>query len=159
MSPLTCRGWTCGNDRTNIPCQCHQDFAKLRVPGDYEWEIQKTIMSGKSRLDRVYAQLMSDHPYGWGLYKKVTTRDLHPGSCGYFDSEGDWNTIIDLSDPQNLTTQGWTTPDDQLQDSEGPKSAIWGPKTSSSIRSCRIGGTAGGTSVVPCMLVMNIYFL
>ncbi|KAM0470853.1 hypothetical protein ACHAPX_009727 [Trichoderma viride] len=112
-------------------------------------------MSGKSRLDRVYAQLMSDHPYGWGLYKKVTTRDLHPGSCGYFDPEGDWNTITDLSDPQNLTTQGWTIPDDQLHDSEGPKSATWGPKTSSAIRSCRIGGTAGGIGVVSTSLTMS----
>lgn len=98
---------------------------------------------------------MTDHPYGWGLYKKVTTRDLHPGSCGYFDPEGDWNTITDLSDPQSLTTQGWTTPDDQLHDPEGPKSAIWGPKTSNSIRSRRIGGAAEATSVITLLLACS----
>ncbi|KAL7931986.1 hypothetical protein V8C35DRAFT_323246 [Trichoderma chlorosporum] len=89
---------------------------------------------------------MSDHPYGWSLYKKVTARDLHPGSCGYFDSEGDWNTIVDLLDPQSLTAQGWTIADDELHNTEGPKSATWGPKISNSIRTCRIGGTVGPTT-------------
>ncbi|KAL6832825.1 hypothetical protein V8C40DRAFT_236106 [Trichoderma camerunense] len=105
-------------------------------------------MSGKSRLDRVYAQLMSDHPYGWGLYKKVTTRDIHPGSCGYFDSEGDWNTITDLSSPQDLTSQGWTIPDDGIYDNNSPGLTTWGPKSSNSIQARCIGGTARATGTV-----------
>lgn len=103
------------------------------------------IMPGKSRLDRVYAQLMSEHPYGWALYKQVTTRDIHPGSCGYFDSEGDWNTITDLSSPQDLIGQGWTIPDEGIYDSNGPGSTTWGPKCSNSIQARCIGGTAIAT--------------
>ncbi|KAF3072002.1 hypothetical protein CFAM422_005759 [Trichoderma lentiforme] len=102
-------------------------------------------MPGKSRLDRVYAQLMSDHPYGWALYKQVTTRDIHPGSCGYFDSEGDWNTITDLSSPQDLISQGWAIPDEGIYDNNGPGSTTWGPKSSNSIRTRCIGGTARAT--------------
>ncbi|KAL6802263.1 hypothetical protein J3E68DRAFT_395675 [Trichoderma sp. SZMC 28012] len=104
-------------------------------------------MSGKSRLDKVYAQLMSDHPYGWGLYKKVTTPEIHPGSCGYFDSEGDWRSITDLSNPQDLNSQGWTIPDD-IHDNKGPRSTTWGPKSSSSIQNYSLGGNsqAGGTA-------------
>ncbi|KAL7799321.1 hypothetical protein V8C43DRAFT_313363 [Trichoderma afarasin] len=85
---------------------------------------------------------MSDHPYGWALYKKVTTRDIHPGSCGYFDSEGDWNTITDLSSPQDLVSQGWAIPDEEIYDSNGPGSTIWGPKSSNSVQARCIGGTA-----------------
>ncbi|KAL7924175.1 hypothetical protein ACQKWADRAFT_325363 [Trichoderma austrokoningii] len=99
-------------------------------------------MPAKSRLDRVYAQLMSDHPYGWGLYKKVTTRDMHPGSCGYFDSEGDWKFIIDLSSEHDLISQGWKIPDDGIYDTNGPGSATWGPKVSNSVQKSSIGGTA-----------------
>lgn len=116
-------------------------------------------MHGKSRLDRVYAQLMSDHPYGWGLYKKVTTRDIHPGSCGYFDSEGDWKSIIDLSSEQDFVSQGWTIPSDRLFDGKEPESATWGPKTSNSVQRFSIGGTARARSVLSYLFLTKIPLL
>ncbi|EHK47297.1 hypothetical protein TRIATDRAFT_217898 [Trichoderma atroviride IMI 206040] len=91
---------------------------------------------------------MRIHPYGWGLYKKVTTHDIHPGSCGYFDLEGDWKSIIDLSSEQDLISQGWKIPDDEIFDNNGPGSATWGPKTSSSVQSCSIGGTVKADNTV-----------
>ncbi|KAL7953690.1 hypothetical protein V8C34DRAFT_296338 [Trichoderma compactum] len=100
-----------------------------------------------SRLDRVYAQLLRDHPYGWALYKKVTTQKLHPGSCGYFDSDGDWQTLIDLTNLHNVADRGWTIPSDEIQGSGDPESMIWGPKNSDSVRSCHVGGKVGTTVV------------
>lgn len=109
-----------------------------------ERQADSRTRSGKSRLDKLYARLMDDHPYGWALYKKVTTREIHPGSCGYFDSEGNWRSIADLSSPHDLTNQGWTVPDDGIHDGRGPVSMIWGPNCSKSIQStCNyIGGGA-----------------
>ncbi|KAK4078310.1 uncharacterized protein Triagg1_3326 [Trichoderma aggressivum f. europaeum] len=102
----------------------------------------RAAMADKSRLDRVYAKLLSNHPYGWALYKKVTTQDMHPGSCGYFDSDGDWHTIVDLRSPDDLTTHGWALPDDRINEIRAPGSTRWGPKSSKSVQTICIGGTA-----------------
>lgn len=102
-------------------------------------------MVGESRLDKVYAQLLRDHPYGWALYKKVTTQNLRPGICGYFDTDGDWNILVDLTSPDDLVRQGWRAPDDPITRSESPELLVWGPKNSTSVRNHRIGATAGTT--------------
>ncbi|KAL7792028.1 hypothetical protein V8C37DRAFT_381385 [Trichoderma ceciliae] len=115
-------------------------------------------MSGKSRLDRVYAQLLSDHPYGWALYKKVTTREIHPGCCGYFDPDGDWHTIADLSDPDDVAGKGWSLPYDSISDSKAPASTIWGPKSSSSVQTRHIGGTAKTATAAPIKTSMTVSF-
>lgn len=91
-----------------------------------------SIMPNNSRLDRVYARLLQDHPYGWTLYKKFTTDELYPGCCGYFDSDGDWHFIADLTAGKDLvTSRGWTAPDDEIVRSRHEKSSslIWGPKS------------------------------
>lgn len=98
-------------------------------------------MTDKSRLDRVYAQLLRHHPYGWALYKKVTKRDVFPGCCGYFDTDGDWHGLVDLNAGPNLTSQGWMIPDAGIINEKSPESMTWGPKNSNSIQSNHFGGT------------------
>ncbi|KAL7953079.1 hypothetical protein V8C34DRAFT_309518 [Trichoderma compactum] len=102
----------------------------------------RAAMTDKSRLDRVYAKLLSNHPYGWALYKKVTTQDMHPVSCGYFDSDGDWHTIVDLRSQDDLPTHGWALPDDRINEIRAPGSTRWGSKSSKSVQIICIGGTA-----------------
>lgn len=102
-------------------------------------------MPDESRIDRVYAQLMRHHPYGWALYKKITRRDMFPGSCGYFDSEGDWCGIADLNNRQDLAEQGWKMPDNRIGSTQPPQSVKWGPKISGSVKSNQVGGTIGAT--------------
>lgn len=98
-----------------------------------------------SRLDRLYAQLLADHPYGWALFKKATTYDIQPGNCGYFDTEGDWHTIVDLtSNPEDLVRDGWKAPGTRIGDNGAtPDQMEWGPKYSNSVTSRRIGGSVG----------------
>ncbi|KAK5999137.1 hypothetical protein PT974_01526 [Cladobotryum mycophilum] len=117
-------------------------------------------MTDKSRLDRVYAQLMRHHPYGWALYKKVTKREIFPGSCGYFDPEGDWQTIVDLTGPShNLVGQGWKVPCDKIHSTRSPESTTWGPKNSGSIESRSVGGTVGATvAVAPVKASVTMLF-
>lgn len=102
-------------------------------------------MPDDSRIDRVYAQVMRHHPYGWALYKKVTRRDMFPGSCGYFDPEGDWRGIADLNDPPELAKQGWKMPHDDMRFPQPPDSVVWGPKSSGSVNFNHVGGTIGAT--------------
>ncbi|KAL6412602.1 hypothetical protein AUP68_03806 [Ilyonectria robusta] len=107
-------------------------------------------MRNKSRLDRVFAQLLQHHPYGWALYKKATTREVHPGCCGYFDTDGDWHTLVDLtSSDEDLTQKGWKSPSDSFKSrDEEPQTLIWGPKTSKTVVSRQLGGEVGAPLVM-----------
>lgn len=60
------------------------------------------------RLDQVYAEQLRDHPEGHALYKKISMREVKPGSCGFFDHDGDWNPIVQLNDENELQAGGWT---------------------------------------------------
>ncbi|KAI1492281.1 hypothetical protein F5X96DRAFT_627545 [Biscogniauxia mediterranea] len=93
-------------------------------------------MTNKSRVDRVFARLLMNHPYGWALYKKVSAKDLRPGIVGYFDSEGDWKALK----IQNHILDA---------DSREPEPLTWGPKSSESVVSRQIGGSIG----TPVMVV------
>ncbi|KAK5997434.1 hypothetical protein PT974_02790 [Cladobotryum mycophilum] len=117
------------------------------------------MTTDKSRLDRVYAELLQHHPYGWALYKKVTRREIFPGSCGYFDPDGDWHMLLDLTDPDNLDDHGWTIPGDGIHVTESPESMTWGPKTSLSVQSHGAGGAAGATvAAVPIKASVRMSF-
>ncbi|KAK1979859.1 hypothetical protein LZ30DRAFT_595962 [Colletotrichum cereale] len=107
-------------------------------------------MPPDSRLDRLYARLLADHPYGWALFKKVTTNEIRPGTCGYFDSESDWRTLVDLtSDPEELARDRWKPPSIDLRDKNAaPEHLLWGPKHSNSVNSRRIGGSIGANCTV-----------
>ncbi|KAF3013211.1 hypothetical protein E8E14_005134 [Neopestalotiopsis sp. 37M] len=106
-------------------------------------------MPDNSRLDRVFAELLRHHAYGWALFKKVTAEDMHPGSCGYFDSEGDWVQAVDLTLPSHdLLSEGWEAPEDRIHHDRAPVALIWGPKTSGEVHVNRMGGTFGAATVV-----------
>ncbi|GJC86508.1 hypothetical protein ColLi_09346 [Colletotrichum liriopes] len=116
-------------------------------------------MSKSSRVDRVYARLLLDHAYGWGLFKKFTTRDIHPGVCGYFDSDGDWHTLVDLNDADDLASQGWSTLDVPMNRDDKVDLMTWGPKKSGSVVARRTGITAGtNIGVAPVEASVNIAF-
>ncbi|KAK8036595.1 hypothetical protein PG991_001732 [Apiospora marii] len=98
------------------------------------------------RLDKAFARLLRHHAYGWALFKKVAAKDMHPGSCGYFDPEGDWQPLVDLTRPSDdLLAEGWAAPDARLYHDEAPESLVWGPKSSRAVNANQSGGTAGAT--------------
>jgi hypothetical protein len=39
---------------------------------------------------------------GHSLYRNVPATTLKPGTCGYFDNDGDWQVIVQTSDPGAL---------------------------------------------------------
>jgi hypothetical protein len=85
----------------------------------------------KRRFDRDYAQLMINHPWGWGLYKPVPSTQLKPGSCGYFDAAGYWQPIVQLTEklPEN-----WKAAEPPLRVVTEKGSTPWGPKTSDRVQ-------------------------
>lgn len=54
-------------------------------------------MSHYKDLREVYARKMDYHGYGYGLYHPVAVQDMRPPCCGFFDRNGDWNKICDIT--------------------------------------------------------------
>ena len=49
-----------------------------------------------SREDKVYARVFKRVAYGFACFKQVPDERLRPGTCGYFDFDGDWHPILQL---------------------------------------------------------------
>jgi hypothetical protein len=96
-------------------------------------------MPKSKRLDKVYAELLGNHPEGHAIYKLVTTAQIKPGACGYFDSEGDWNSIIQLSDAEALNRGEWTQLKEELKIDTDPGADHWGPKCSQDVSGVQLG--------------------
>jgi hypothetical protein len=60
-------------------------------------------MSGHD-LHKEYAKCMKRRSEGHALYHKVLAVRLKPGTCGYFDNNGDWQVIVHTTDAGALTT-------------------------------------------------------
>ncbi len=107
-------------------------------------------MPGTGRLDELYAELLKDHPEGHALYKKCSGRDVKPGSCGYFDADGDWNSIVELHGKNHdaLAANGWTDLKG-VTVSEDPGFVRWGPKTSRNVHGVQVKVELGVKFVVP----------
>ena len=84
-------------------------------------------------LQQTYADAMRHHPFGFALYHPCDKTVLKPGSCGYFNTRGDWNPIVavSISDGQFLKI------DDDLQMSP-PQTLEWGPKCSEHVTEHRL---------------------
>lgn len=67
---------------------------------------------------------------------------MHPGSCSYFNSDGDWHTIVNLLSPGDLIVHGWALSDGKINELRTSGSTRWGPKSSKFIQTLYIGGTA-----------------
>ena len=56
----------------------------------------------------VFAECFKNQPEGWAIYKKIAATELKPGMCGYFDPQGDWQPIADLTNKTELEKAGFT---------------------------------------------------
>lgn len=95
-------------------------------------------MALKDRLDIIYTKQLRNHPEGHALYNKTSADHLRPGTCGFFDVKGDWKVIAHISDTENLRTEGWTAPRDDLK-IESDFGIEWPLKLSESARGYEVG--------------------
>jgi hypothetical protein len=101
--------------------------------------------------DQEYAELMKHHGKGNFLYVPERFSRLHPGSIGYFDKEGGWNEITDLSQPGRAEADGFTAIGRTLTLDE-PREAMWKTMSSESgsESSLRLtGGLSGAAAAAP----------
>jgi hypothetical protein len=94
-------------------------------------------------LDIEYADQMRAHPYGTALYNPQPQKTFHPGMVGYFDKTGNWNPIIDLSQPDPTSSMPTLQPPTTLPPLATPEHQTWGPKLGQKTHSHEISLEAG----------------
>ncbi|SCO78262.1 uncharacterized protein FRV6_02475 [Fusarium oxysporum] len=57
-------------------------------------------MKSTDRWASQYAQGMVDWSFGHACYHRLSSKDVKPGSVGYFDRNGNWKKILSLQDVQ-----------------------------------------------------------
>ncbi|KAI9663916.1 MAG: hypothetical protein M1821_007407 [Bathelium mastoideum] len=57
-------------------------------------------------LHKQYAKCMKKRSEGHALYRNISATRLKPGTCGYFDNDGDWQVIVHATDAAELQKQG-----------------------------------------------------
>ena len=55
------------------------------------------------REDKVYAKCFRGKKEGYFLYSPVLLPNMKPGTLGYFDQNGDWQRLIDITDKAEVT--------------------------------------------------------
>lgn len=93
-------------------------------------------------LNRIYADEMQNHPYGYGLYQPTFSTVIKPGSVGFFDPSGFWSPLADLTDAKSLDALGLKPPRHALSPAP-PQEQSWGPMTSKSTSAHNLDASAG----------------
>src|SRR5204862_760323 len=96
-------------------------------------------MSNRKRLDVLYSEQLQNHPEGHALYKKFSAAKIRPGICGYFDSDGDWKQILDMTNRWILADDGWTELEEEVAVEVDSGWVEWGPKHSEHVKGVDVG--------------------
>jgi hypothetical protein len=65
-------------------------------------------MSREKDWDVIFANCFEYQPEGWAFWKKVASTNLRPGMCGYFDEQGDWQLVVDITDKDKVQKAGYS---------------------------------------------------
>ena len=66
---------------------------------------QFSKMPSKEGWAEDYMKCLSSQSEGWAIYSPIKSSALKPGMCGYFDIDGIWQTIVDLTDPDDVKSK------------------------------------------------------
>lgn len=90
-----------------------------------------------------YTEAMKEHPYGYALFRPALSETLRPGSCGYIDDNGRWNSI--LLDIQATTNEGFSA--STSLSAMPTQYHTWGPKASSGVVQRRVAFDGGADAL------------
>jgi len=101
-------------------------------------------MAPDPTLPEQYDQAMRIHGHGYGLYHTASYKDVLPGICGYVDSTGVWQHLVNLNDKRALKKGGYTQIG-HLVKARGA-TEVWEETKSEGVKSAKIDASAGGNS-------------
>ena len=94
-------------------------------------------MASQKTLAAHYAEQMRHHPSAYATYEPVSSDDLRPGSCGYFDDSGEWTTIGQLDNFIKLKREGFEPPA-SLEKAKDMVTRSWHPKCSTGVNATEL---------------------
>lgn len=98
------------------------------------------------KLHVKYARALRPYPDGIALYHPFPAKSLIPGTCGYFNGEGKWETIFHLNHiPENKDITNLPTVVEEKQ----ARSVDWRIKKSTSMTFVEVAARAKTTQVQP----------
>lgn len=98
-----------------------------------------------------YTELMKPNKQGNFLFTPQRFSKLHPGAIGFFDKDGMWHLITDLSVPGGPEKDGYKAPR-RVVSNDKPFESTWRSKTSSKEAEASFGltgGVSGALSAAP----------
>ncbi|KAJ5552383.1 hypothetical protein N7494_001761 [Penicillium frequentans] len=102
-------------------------------------------------LHKQYAKCMIKRSEGHALYRNVSAEKLKPGTCGYFDNDGDWQVILQTTNAEELQKHG-LSPLGEVRTFTDDGEEYWsGPITSEGVKGERVNleiQAADGTTAV-----------
>lgn len=110
----------------------------LLVPRTQSSNSQLPLKMSDYGMHKQYAKCMKTRSEGHALYRNVSAAILKPGACGYFDNDGDWKTIVQTTETEELLShklpalQGFRTWTD------GGTEEWQGPITSEGVKGHRV---------------------
>lgn len=104
----------------------------------------------KDRWDVVYARSFENQPEGHALYQNLSTKELRPGSCGYFDDRGHWQLVANLTNKQLEDYD--KVPGLQVRSKSG---AQWPLRVSQGVSGTKLE-VGAGASFVDCNQVLGL---
>ena len=94
-------------------------------------------------LNKEYAEEMSWHDCGYALYHPVKSSALSIGDIGYFNEQGFWNRMGNITDAASLAKFNLKPIDVSLLDKAPPDDTIeWGPLLAKHVQGKRLNASA-----------------
>jgi len=88
-----------------------------------------------------YAKNMEFHGIGSALFQPISAIDMTPPCCGYFDRNGDWNHITNLTTERAIAEREGYLPLAQAPIKVTDIGIEWQPKTSLGMQAYTIDGS------------------
>lgn len=93
--------------------------------------------------NKVYAESFRFSQEGHAIWPKILSSEMKPGACGYINGDGDWITILQLTDTESIRDRGLPPVNDLTVTTDG--GIQWSEKTSEQV--FRRGVTLEGDAV------------
>ena len=87
---------------------------------------------GLQQENKVYAESFQTSQEGHPIWPKILSSEMKPGACGYINGDGDWVTILQLTDAKSIQHRG-LPPVNITVTSDGGFTQ-WSEKTSKKVR-------------------------
>jgi hypothetical protein len=99
---------------------------------------------GLQEENKVYAESFRYSQEGHPIWPRILSSEMKPGACGYINGDGDWVTILQLTDTKSIEDRGLPPMENGLTVTSDGGFTEWSEKTSNKVfrRALNLDGEA-----------------